>query len=59
MIIAIDATSGFADKTQAAGIVAASLQRFSETFLSFPLGDVFVVKVALFEVPNGGPPMLS
>ena len=59
MVTAINTTSCFANKTQAAGIVTASLQWLNETFLLLPLGDVLIVEVTLFEVPNWRPSMLS
>ena len=59
MITAIDAPPSFAHETQAAGIVATSLERFVLAFLLLLFCHVLVVEIALLQIPNRRPAVMN
>lgn len=58
MVRAVVAASRFADEAQAAGAVAAPLERLARSLLFLPFGDVLFVVVALLQVPDGWPSVM-
>lgn len=58
MIAAVVTPSGLADETEASRIVSTPLQWLAQPLFLLAFGDIFVVEIALFQVPDGRPAVM-